>query len=418
MAERLDVFFGTRLVGALHPRAGGAVAFAYAAGWLEAEASFAISAALPLAPGLATTTAAHAFFAGLLPEGQVREAVARLLGLSAANDYALLEAIGGDCAGALTILPAGAVPDGSTGAYEPLDPSALSRMARGAGVLAEVSGARRARLSLAGAQDKLPVRVDRQGRLWLPVAGAPSTHILKIPSRGFKHLAANETLVTTLARARALGVVDVDLHRVDDVEVALVRRYDRLVDDAERVTRLHQEDLCQALGLHPSTKYEQEGGPGFVHAMTVARERSSEPLVDAQRLLRWIVFDLLAGNADGHGKNLSFLRSADGRTVRLAPFYDLVCTRVYPRLDRSLAMGVGGERDPGQVARRHWEALAGAVGVGAGVVLREVERQAASLVETFDAVAAAHAAAHGPAPIVRRLRDVLRRQCRRTRELL
>jgi serine/threonine-protein kinase HipA len=419
MAERLDVFFGTRLVGSLRPRAGGAVAFEYSAAWLEGEASFAISASLPLEPGLNRTRAAQAFFANLLPEGRVREAVARQLGLSVSNDYALLEAIGGDCAGALSLLPGSATLDPSAGSYERLEPEAIARMARSFSVLAEVSGRRRARLSLAGAQDKLPIRVDRNGDFWLPVAGAPSTHILKVPSRDFKHLPANETLVTALARAQSLAVVDVDLVCLDDVEVALVRRYDRLVsDDGERVTRLHQEDLCQALGLLPSTKYEQEGGPGFVDAMTLAREHSTEPLVDAQQLLRWIVFVVLAGNADGHGKNLSLLRGADGRTARLSPFYDLVSTRVYQRLDRRLAMGIGEERDPGQIARRHWEALAREVGVGPRAVLREVERQASSMVEKLDEVEAVHASAHGESPIIRRLRDAVGKQCKRTLELL
>jgi serine/threonine-protein kinase HipA len=278
-------------------------------------------------------------------------------------------------------------------------------------------------LSLAGAQDKLPIKVDSSGGLWLPVSGAPSTHVLKAPSRDFGHLPANEALVTALARSQSLAVVDVELTRVLDVDLALVRRYDRLVSDGgEQVTRLHQEDLCQALGLLPSTKYEQEGGPSLADAMKVVREQSTEPLVDAQQLLRWIVFVLLVGNADGHGKNLSLLRGADGRTGRLAPFYDLVSTRVYQRLDRLLAMSIGGERDPLQVARPHWKALARAVGVDQRVVLHEVERQASSLVEVVDEVAdshaAVHAVAHGPSPIIQRIRNALRAQCRRTLELL
>ncbi|MEW6744081.1 MAG: type II toxin-antitoxin system HipA family toxin [Planctomycetota bacterium] len=419
MAERLRVFFGDRLVGELHPLGGGRLAFEYSGSWLEDERSFAISMSLPLAPGRNSGQPAQAFFANLLPEGQLREAVARQLGLSASNDYALLEAIGGECAGALTILPEGASPDPSGGSYERLAPDAIAQMARRYAVLAEVTGRRAPRLSLAGAQDKLPVRLDKQGGFWLPVGGAPSTHILKVPSRDFKHLPANEALITALGGALSLAVVDVELIRIEEVEIAVVGRYDRVVaDDGKTITRLHQEDLCQALGLLPGTKYEQEGGPGFADVMRVVRNRSTEPLADAQQLLSWIAFVLLAGNCDGHGKNLSILYSVEGRDTRLAPFYDLVCTRVYPRLDRFLAMGVGGERDPGQIGRAHWEALGRSVGVGHRMVMREVERLATSKPAVFEEVAGKHVAAHGNSPVIQRIRQVIRKQCRRSLELL
>jgi serine/threonine-protein kinase HipA len=419
MDEHLQVFFEERLVGALYPPAGGRLAFEYDRSWLDDERRFAISVSLPLRPGTNSDLPAQAFFSNLLPEGQLREAVARRVGLSVSNDYALLKALGGECAGALTILRQGAIPDDGGGSYEPLEPAMVAQMARKFNVFATVTGQRAPRLSLAGAQDKLPVRIDAARRLWLPLEGAPSTHILKVPSRDFKHLPANEVLVSTLARAVSMTAVEVELLQVEDVELAVIRRHDRVVaDDGARIRRRHQEDLCQAHGIPPGNKYEQEGGPRFADVLGLVRDRSSEPLADVLQLLRWLVFSLLAGNADGHGKNLSLLCGADPRTVRLAPFYDLVSTRVYPRLDRHLAMSVGGQRDPGLIGRVHWETLARQVGVGPRMVLREVERIASSMPGVLEHVVDEYVVAHGASPVIQRLRQVVGKQCRRSLQLL
>jgi serine/threonine-protein kinase HipA len=416
VAERLGVFFAVQRVGTLEREPDGPLAFEYAPGWLEDPGAFAVSVSLPRKAGRAVGGAAHAFFANLLPEGQVREAVARRLGLSVSSDFALLRALGAECAGALSILPEPETPGTEQGSYEPLSERALAQMARSYSVLAEAAAHRGARLSLAGAQDKLPVHRDAAGRLSLPLDGAPSTHILKVPSRRFKHLPANEVLVTSLARALSLPTVEAELIRVEGVPIALVNRYDRAVV-AGRVVRLHQEDLCQALGRMPGAKYEQEGGPTFVDAFDLVRQTSAEPLADTRQLLRWLVFVVLAGNADAHAKNLSLLY-ARGAKARLAPFYDLVCTRAYPALDPFLAMGVAGQRDPGAVGRADWMSLAAAVGVGPRLVLAEVEEIAVRIPAAFEKVAAEHASRHGTTPIIDRIRQVVGKQCRRSLRLV
>ena len=416
MSDSLGVWHGERLVGTLRRGRGDRLSFEYASPWLDDPHAFAISVSLPLVAGPIEGQAAHAFFANLLPEGQVRVAVARRLGLSASNDFGLLEAIGGECAGALAVLPGSARPSGGAAVYESLAPETVAELARRHSVLAELVGTHGARLSLAGAQDKLPVRFDPDGSLWLPLGGAPSTHILKIPSRDFKHLPANEVLVTKLARALALETVEADLLRVAGTEVAVTRRYDRVVDGAA-IVRLHQEDMCQALGLMPGTKYEQEGGPSFTDSLGIVRMCSAEPLIDAVQMLRWLLFALLAGNSDGHGKNVSLVHTRGGG-LRLAPFYDLVCTRVYPRLDRRQAMGIGGERDPGQIGRSQLETLATEADVGKRLVLREVKELATAMPTAFDEVATWYITAHGSTPIIERLRRAIRDQCRRTLRLL
>lgn len=413
MTERLHVFHRRRPVGTLEQQPDGRMAFVYAETWLQAPGRFAISVSLPLAPGSNREIAAHAFFANLLPEGLVREAVARRLGLSATNDFALLAAIGGECAGALTILPEAIDTTPEAGSYEPLPEDLVSRLPGRSSVLAEMVARRGTRLSLAGAQDKLPVYLAPDGRLMLPVNGAPSTHILKVPSAQFKHLPANEALTLRLARALGLEAAEADLVPVGRATCVLVRRYDRTVQDG-RVVRLHQEDLCQAVGRMPSMKYQEEGGPGFQDAMQVVREHSTTPLGDARRLLGWLAFNLLAGNSDGHGKNLSLLHEREGGGPRLAPFYDLVCTRAYPGIDRRLAMGVGDQRDPGQVGRRDLDRLARASGIGSAFVADVFLRMAQAMPAAFDAVARSFREAHGDSPIIMRMASVIDRQCRRS----
>ncbi len=416
MADQLLVYHGIRRVGTLTEEYDGRIAFAYAPVWLDDERAFAISVSLPLVPGLDAGRAEHAFFANLLPEGNLREAVARRLGISGSNDFALLRAIGGECAGALTILPCDTAPNPEIGDYERLEPGTIARMARRYSVLAEVTGQHRPRLSLAGAQDKLPVKLDDDGSVWLPLEGAPSTHILKVPSRDFKHLPANEVLISRLASRLSLVAVEIELLCIEELEIAVVRRYDRTVTDGV-IARLHQEDMCQGLGLMPGRKYEQEGGPGFGDVWSLIRATSSDPLADAVQLLRWLPFVLLAGNADAHGKNLSLLYVRPG-VARLAPFYDLICTRVYERVDRLLAMRVGGQQDPGLVGLRHWENLAAQVGVGKHLVLREVEKLATEMPTAWEDVVQGYVADYGDSPVIQRIRRAIRKQCRRTLELL
>lgn len=415
MADRLTVFHETRRVGTLARLRGGEFGFEYSRDWLEEESSFAISASLPLESGQWVGGPARAFFVNLLPEGALRDAVARRLGLSPSNDFGLLEALGGECAGALSLLAGDDASADQPGSYELLDPEELAEAVRRFDVLPRLSGDRRPRLSLAGAQDKLPVRLDADGSLWLPTGNAASTHILKVPSRVFKHLPDNEFITTQLASALQLAPTKVWLFELGGARVAIVERYDR-VREGDGIQRLHQEDFCQALGLLPGVKYEEEGGPTFIDALGLTRRLSTEPLVDASQILGWFLFCVVAGNSDGHGKNLSLLYR--NGSVRLAPFYDLVCTRAYQELDQKLAMSVGGVRDPGQLGRRQWRHLAAEAGVGEKVILNRLRSMATDLPSRLEEVVAENASLVGASPVIERMRAVILKQCRRTLRLL
>ena len=152
-------------------------------------------------------------------------------------------------------------------------------------------------------------------------------------------------------------MVDIALRSIGQTRYAQIARYDRVWDERGEVRRLHQEDFCQALGYGHEKKYQEHGGPSFAQCYRLVQEASSEPAIDAQHLLRWQIFNVLAGNSDGHAKNLSLLHLPDDAT-RLAPFYDLVCTRAIERIDYHLAFDVGGERNPSVITPARWEALA------------------------------------------------------------
>lgn len=344
MSAELHVYYRQRSVGAISLSASGLMRFTYHDEWLNSENAFPISLSLPL-DGSFDAAKGHHFFANLLPEGPVREQICKSLKTSPNNDFELLKAIGGDCAGALFVTPSSSIePPHSPPRYEPITEEQLSLWSLGAQTaFSAITGRNKIRLSLAGAQDKLPVHVEGD-QILIPIGDAPSTHILKFASPHYSHLPENETFITLLAKEVGLSAVDVRLRKTAKAPIALIRRYDRQAIGGEYV-RLHQEDFCQALAISPSQKYEKEGGPSLRQCAEIIRRFASFPLVDLQRLLQWTLFNLLIGNADAHGKNLSLLYDSTG-TPTLAPFYDLICTRNYKKISRELAMSFGGIWDP------------------------------------------------------------------------
>jgi serine/threonine-protein kinase HipA len=300
----------------------------------------------------------QAVFGGLLPEGDVRAVLARNLGLSEANDYGLLEQIGGDVAGAITLLPDGIDPPTEPTQVE-LDEARLDQLLRDLPQRPLAADADEGiRLSLAGAQPKLPVIIDDTGRMALPTnAAAPTTHILKPEPRRFPGLVDNEGFCMALARACELPVAQVEKAETKSgVRFLSVERYDRDLT-SDPIRRLHQEDFCQALGLSPDKKYQQEGGPTVAQAAALLRGATAIPAQELARLIRAVAFQWIIGNCDAHGKNYSLLYDQGAPTF--APLYDLVSTVIYPELTSRLAMSIDGARQIEDVDRDAWTELAG-----------------------------------------------------------
>lgn len=332
------------------------------------------------------------------------------LGISAGNDFALLKAIGGECAGALVLLDEGRTPKDREARYEELTSKQLLEFATAYSAMPTVDGRRGVRLSLAGAQDKLPVCLEGK-KVLLPLGNSPSSHILKFPNRHFKHLPANEVLTTNLAAALELPVVGIAFRKLGREGLCIVERYDRLRADDGKLLRLHQEDLCQALGIPSERKYEHEGGPSLATCLHLVRDHVRQPLADVRHLLRWQIFNALCGNCDGHAKNVSLLRTGVG--LRLAPFYDLVCTRAYPRLDRALAMSVGGASNATNLLRRHWAQLAKDAGVAERWMVEQVGAMADALRKVGETARTRFAEQSENSPIIEMALPFVARQTRR-----
>jgi serine/threonine-protein kinase HipA len=409
--DALNVWNEQRLVGYLWRNPVGYIGFRYDPEWIAAG-GFAVSRTLPLDIGdfAAEESLAHRFFANLLPEGGVREHIVRDLKIPN-TDFDLLRAIGGECAGALSILPVEKEPSEQRH-YRPITTEDLANLvARHGLIYAAWPADERPRLSLAGAQDKCPLLVKKDA-YFLPQGEAPSSHILKFELADYRNLPAYETFTTQLAGLIGLPVVDIELHSIEQTHYAQITRYDRKWDEQGEVLRLHQEDFCQALGYGHEKKYQESGGPSFGQCYRLVQDASSDPAIDTLQLLRWQIFNVLAGNSDGHAKNLSLLHLPNGQT-RLAPFYDLVCTRAIERIDYHLAFDVGGERNPGVISATHWDAFARQCDIGPRFLTNLVEETAALLMENVAPAKEAFEEKFGSYPALQRIEQIITKQCQR-----
>lgn len=410
-SDGLNVWCGQELVGFLWRNRVGQIGFNYESRWLESPEDFPLSFQLPLrdAEFPPEEGVAHRFFANLLPEGGAREQIVRDMKISD-SDFDLLRAIGGECAGALCILPAEQNPP-TEHTYKRLTAEELDNLVRRKGQPTTWRGNDRPRLSLAGAQHKCPVLV-RDGAYWMPERESPSTHILKFEINDYRHLPAYEAFTTMLANAIGLPVVDITLQRSNKTHFALVRRYDRIEGENGQIERLHQEDFCQALGYGHNHKYEHDGGPSFSSCYRLVSARSSSPAEDMLNLLHWQIFNVLAGNSDGHAKNLSWLYLPGGE-LRLAPFYDLICTRAIERIDENIAFAVGGERNPSLITMEHWKALAKNCNISETFIQKIVLETAQKLADALKPVRENFEETYGEYRSLERIEKVIKKQCKR-----
>ncbi len=391
MADELEVWLFAKRIGTL-ALAAGRLNFRYGPGWLAEPAAVALSAALPLQAEPFDDHQSRSFFAGLLPEGHMRRLLAQQFQVSNQNDFALLDRLGGECAGAVTLLAPGQVPPAPA---RDDDIEWLSN-AEAAAILDELprrpmlAGKDGLRLSLAGAQDKLPVvfgdKPDGK-RIGLPRNGTPSSHILKPAIPGVEDSVMNEGFCMALAEAMQLTPARSSVHTVLNRPFLLVERYDRLADAQGHRQRLHQEDFCQALGVVPETKYQNEGGPDLAQCFELVRRVTRPSAPQVLRLFDCVIFNALIGNHDAHAKNFSLLYAdgtAGGHPV-LAPFYDLLSTAVYPTLTPKMAMKIGSKYKLSEVHARHWDQFA----EGAGLAKAQAKRRILQLAKSLPPIARA-----------------------------
>ncbi|HEY6311055.1 MAG TPA: HipA domain-containing protein [Streptosporangiaceae bacterium] len=293
-----------------------------------------LSLSLPLTGQRYPHGVVRAFLDGLLPEGEARQAIARDVGVETDDTYGLIQAIGRDCAGAVVIQPTGepAPPRPTTVTAEPLTNAEIAELvANLRSAPLGVSG--RVRISLAGVQEKLLLTRMQDGKWGRPVDGTPSTHILKPEIARLPNTVENEAFCMRLAKHLGLTAASIETTQVDGRKLIIVERYDRIILDDGSVQRLHQEDFCQAIGIPPDKKYEEDGGPSLARIAGILQLIA--PSTDIEVLLRAVVLNVLIGNGDAHAKNFSLLHHASG-ALGLAPLYDLMSTLYYD--DDRLAM--------------------------------------------------------------------------------
>jgi serine/threonine-protein kinase HipA len=409
--DGLNVWRGQSLVGFLWRNPLGQIGFNYDEEWLVSTERFPLSITLPLQLGEFSPEEglAHRFFANLLPEGSARDQIVRDLKISN-TDFDLLRAIGGECAGAVTLLRTEQTPT-LEHTYQELTNQEVSELVKRKGQPFTRNGNERPRLSLAGAQSKCPV-LYKDNTYWLPQRESPSSHILKFEISDYRHLPAYETFTMHLAAHVGLEVVDISLQYTGKDPFALIARYDRAVNDQGHIERYHQEDFCQALGYGHQKKYQEDGGATFADCYRLLAEVATNPAVDLDRLLRWQIFNVLAGNSDGHAKNLSLLYLPGG-VVTLTPFYDLICTRAIKRIDEHLAFSIGGERNPSLVTDAHWEILAKDCGVNPRYIRGSVKKLAEALLLGVKVVRETFEAQYGEYRALEEIEKVVITQCRR-----
>ena len=388
----------------------GRLCFVYQQSYLEDANARAISTTMPLSPEIYSHQTVYPFFSGLLPDEGVRLRLARYLQLSQKNTFGLLEAIGGECAGAISVR---ARPENFNQVYEYLvlnEHEALEVM-HSLQQRPFLVGKEDIRISAAGAQSKLMISFVGN-HIAIPKGHTPSTHLIKPAIPGFNETVQNEYFCMLLAQKIGLKTPNVHILRFIDESFYVVERYDRIMIDG-KIKRLHQEDFCQILNIPPEIKYENEGGPSLKDSFGLMDKLIKEgrmPGIDKLRLLKLVFFNFIIGNTDAHGKNFSILYLNNG--ITLAPCYDLLSTLVYSEhLKDKMAMKIGGEYDTPFIQKKNWQKLAHEIGVKDSFLIQQLKntaeytlKEAEKLLHTIEE----------PSPIYQRIVDVIIHQVKRT----
>ncbi|MCK5745980.1 MAG: type II toxin-antitoxin system HipA family toxin [Oricola sp.] len=364
MTGELIVLLGDNIVGLVHQNKQGRLKFTYDNAWREAEGAYPLSLSMPLAASEHGHAVIDAFIWGLLPDNEfVLGQWAKKFQVSARNAFALISNVGEDCAGAVQFVRPELLEEVRTadgGAVEWIDDDEIAR--RLTALRGDHSAWRRpqdtGQFSLAGAQPKTALLLDA-GKWGVPSGRIPTTHILKPPTGEFDGHAENEHFCLSLARRLDLPTASSSVMRFDDEIAIVIERYDRQKTN-KGVIRVHQEDVCQALGLPPTKKYQNEGGPGVAELIELLGETSTAADEDINTVIKAMALNWIIAGTDAHAKNYSVLIGAAGR-ARLAPLYDIASALPYDDFDfqkLKLAMKIGGEYRIRDVRKRQWEKFA------------------------------------------------------------
>lgn len=370
MSESLNLFYNDELVGVLTEDDEERLSFSYSDSWLNIENSFAISVNLPLKSTLYGHMQAKAFFENLLPEGEVKKAIESFSQKNVTDEFHFLKEFGVDCAGAFILSSAeGPKPEEEFTSKEIKVEKIYDYLREKRPLTGTIINEEGGRFSLAGAQDKFAV-IYKKNRLFIPLNGEPTTHILKPEVRYHRNTEDtpyNEHFCMKLAALIGLNVPKTILIP-GEYPLYIVERFDRKIVKGLTI-RIHQEDFCQAQGLTSRKKYEDEGGPRLHENYKLIKANSALPLKDLSQFLKWFWFNLMIGNNDCHSKNLSFLYTDQG--IRLSPFYDLLCTSIYKGLTTNFSYKIGGQSQWHKLKKKNFTILADELEIKEGLLFKE-----------------------------------------------
>lgn len=376
MPEALTLLMNGRVAGTISRIRGGArLVFDYDEAWRQARESFPLSLSMPLTGRTYGDDTITPWMWGLLPDNELAlRKIAAANHVSPQNVFALLWVIGEDCPGAVQFVEPDRVADMAQGGdIKWLEEGEIAE--RLADLRRSPSLGRKpdeGQFSLPGAQPKTALL--RDGKKWgIPSGRIPTTHILKPPIEDLDGHAENEVFSLTLASKIGLRAARVEVMRFGGELAIVVERYDRFRADDGRILRVHQEDMCQALSIHPAIKYENQGGPGIAKIME-SLNWTSDPTSDRTRFMKAIAYNFVLMGTDAHAKNYSLLFGRAGQ-VRLAPLYDVASYMPYLP-DRwqgqKMPMRIADHYRYSDILPRHWERMAKACGFPAEEAVHHV----------------------------------------------
>lgn len=337
MDKQVPIFLSDILAGTLSQNANGMLIFKYDNQYLTNENAIPLSYSLPLQVQEFYGAVAHTFFVGLLPEESELRQLAQIIGTDAGNSFRLLQEIGKECIGAVQI--GGKQSEAkykliTNQEWKILVQKNLQRVSY-------LYKEKNQRLSLAGAQSKMGA-LYHNGLYSFALEGSATNCIIKFPSESFPNMTENEFVTMSLAKWLGIEVPNIDLVELGGKKCFSINRFDRITQ-GKNIQRIHQEDFCQALGILPQNKYEQDNGPSFFKCIQLIRKVCSVPVIEINKFIDIYIFNLLIGNRDAHGKNFTLIFKE--RQIILAPAYDLVCTAFYKALSDNMAMKVNNQYD-------------------------------------------------------------------------